>query len=225
MPRQRSILTVTMFFTSISLVLGLQFVPLIGHAADTALQNPLGNIPIWELFARVAGGLNFVTGTLALFFIVLGGYRILSAAGNSEHFEKGKQMIVYALLGLILTIGSYTILATTITVLTGKEGPAPFITSTTLVDPLNLSGLTKPAAFVLYGERILGFLLSGLGGLSTLMFVYAGVLWLTAAGNEERITKAKKTMLYATIGLVVVLSSYAFISFVYAPFYSLFSGS
>ena len=33
--------------------------------------------------------------------------------------------------------------------------------------------------------------------------------------------KAKKTILYATIGLVVVLSSYAFISFVYAPFYHL----
>ncbi len=222
MPRRR-------LYTVASL-LALGLLPLAASAqVSTALQNPLdptNQISVLDIFARVAGGLNFVTGALALFFIVLGGYRILSAAGNSEHFKKGQQMIVYALLGLILTVGSYTILTTTITVLTGSEGPAPFISSTELIDPLNLRNLPpdQPAIFVLYGSRILGFLLSGLGALSVLMFVYAGLLWLTAAGNEERIAKAKKTLLYATIGIVVVLSSYIFTSFVYAPFYRLLAG-
>ena len=248
-------------FTGLVLALGLQFLPAIVRAVNctppeppttgcattwicpngswicqspssTALENPLGTTDIVEIFARVAGGLNFVTGTLALVFVVLGGYRILTAAGNSEHFQKGRQMVAYAILGLILTVGSYTLLATTISVLTGtdpatgKKGPPSFITSPVLVDPLNLRNLSpnQQAAFVVYGERILGFLLSGLGALSVLMFVYAGVLWLTAAGNEERIGQAKKTLLYATLGIVLVLSSYVFINFVYTPFYYLLAG-
>jgi len=215
------------YLKNLAYLVTLGLLPLTTQAqTNTSLQNPLGDAPIWEIFARVAGGLNFVTGALALFFIVLGGYRILTAAGNSEHFQKGKHMITYALLGLILTVGSYTLLATTITVLTGGGGPAPFISSTTLIDPLNLNNLpaNQPAGFVLFGSRILGFLLSGLGALSVLMFVYAGVLWMTAAGNEERIGQAKKTLLYATLGIVVVLSSYVFTSFVYAPFYRILAG-
>jgi hypothetical protein len=196
-----------------------------GEAAANAIQNPLGTVTIWQLFSRVAGGLNFATGAMALFFIVLGGYRILTAGGNSEHFQKGRQMITYALLGLVLTVGSYSILATTISVLTGKDGPPKFSTETVLIDPLNLRNDSRPAGYVFFGERILGFILSGLAGLSILMFVYGGTLWLTSAGNEERIGSAKKTLLYATIGLVVVLSSYIFVSFVYGPFYKILTSS
>ncbi len=210
---------------------GLQLIPLAARADDaatppTALQNPLGTVTVWEIFGRVASGINFITGALALFFIILGGYRILSAGGNSEHFQKGKQMITYAILGLILTVGSYAILATTITVLTGTAGPPAFSTNTVLIDPLNLNQLpTKQAGFVFFGQRLLGFILSGLAGVSILMFVYGGTLWLTSAGNEERVAKAKRTLLYATIGLVVVMSSYIFISFVYGPFYHILTQS
>lgn len=205
--------------------LALTLFPLAAAAQETTrLENPLGNIQIWELFARVAGGLNFATGALALLFILLGGYRILSAAGNSEKFETGKKMIVYAFIGMVLTVGSYALLSITIGVLSGPGGPAGFANSAVLVDPLNLRDGIRSAVEVLYGERILKFLLGGLGGLTVLMFVYAGLLWLTAAGNEERISSAKKTLSYALIGLIVVLGSYIFTSFAYAPFYWLLAG-
>jgi hypothetical protein len=73
----------------------------------------------------------------------------------------------------------------------------------------------------LYGGRILGFLLSGLGGLTLLMFVYGGLQWLVAEGNEEKISKAKKTLMYAILGLAAVLGSYIVLKFVYTPFYNL----
>lgn len=194
----------------------------LAQSTSTALANPIGQgTGLWDLFSRVAGWLNFVTGALALIFIVLGGYRILTAAGNSEHFARGKKMISYALLGLILTVGSYAILSTTINVLSG--GATVSLTSQVgLVDPLNLYTNPSPV-FELYGGRLLKFLLGGLGGLTVLMFVYGGLLWLLAAGNEERISQSKRVLLYAVIGLVVVLSSYIFTSFAYAPLYQLLS--
>ncbi|PIR74120.1 MAG: hypothetical protein COU35_04145 [Candidatus Magasanikbacteria bacterium CG10_big_fil_rev_8_21_14_0_10_47_10] len=56
----------------------------------------------------------------------------------------------------------------------------------------------------------LGFLGIGFLGYT----VYAGYIWMTAAGEEEKITKAKDTLRRTTIGLAIILSAYAITSFV-----------
>lgn len=190
--------------------------------ADTALENPLGtDVTVWDIFGRLAGGLNFVTGTLALVFVIFGGYTILTAAGNSERYQKGKKMIGYAILGLFVTVASYAILATSINILTGGT---QFREQAGLFDPL---GLVKDpnAAFTFYGGRILKTMLSVLGSLTLLMFVYGGLTWMTAAGNEEKVGKAHKIIGYAVLGLIIVLSSYVGLRYVYVPFYAMLSGS
>ncbi len=42
-------------------------------------------------------------------------------------------------------------------------------------------------------------------------FVYAGVLYITAYGNDEQVQKAKKVMIYAVLGLIVVILSYSIV--------------
>lgn len=41
------------------------------------------------------------------------------------------------------------------------------------------------------------------------IMIYAGYLWMMARGNEQDVEKAKNIIIYAVIGLVVVLSAYA----------------
>lgn len=48
-----------------------------------------------------------------------------------------------------------------------------------------------------------------IGTLAVLAFIYGGFQWLTAAGNEEKVTMGVHVMTYATIGIVVIFSSYA----------------
>ena len=55
-------------------------------------------------------------------------------------------------------------------------------------------------------------ILGVVGALSLLMFVYGGMLWLTSMGNSERINKGKETLTWATIGLIVIFSSYAILN-------------
>ena len=57
-------------------------------------------------------------------------------------------------------------------------------------------------------------ILGVVGALSLLFFVYGGMLWLTSMGNSERINKGKETLIWATIGLVVIFSSYAILNVV-----------
>lgn len=47
-----------------------------------------------------------------------------------------------------------------------------------------------------------------------ILTIYAGYLWMTAAGSEEHIKKAKGIIMTSIIGLVITLSAYAIASFV-----------
>src|SRR6056297_3526381 len=49
---------------------------------------------------------------------------------------------------------------------------------------------------------------------AVIIIIYAGYLWMTSGGNSERIEKAKKVLLGAVIGLILILSSFAIVSFV-----------
>ncbi len=51
-----------------------------------------------------------------------------------------------------------------------------------------------------------------LGLIGTIFFgltIYAGFLWMTAGGEDEKVTKAKALLMQAVIGLAVILSAYA----------------
>lgn len=62
-------------------------------------------------------------------------------------------------------------------------------------------------------SRIVNVVLGVLGTIATMLVFYAGFLWMTAAGDDEQIGKAKSIMTAAIIGLVVILASYSISTF------------
>lgn len=57
-------------------------------------------------------------------------------------------------------------------------------------------------------------ILGVVGALALFMFVYGGILWMTSAGNTNRIERGKDTLIWATIGLFVIFTSYAILNFI-----------
>jgi len=57
-------------------------------------------------------------------------------------------------------------------------------------------------------------LLFVIGALSVVMIIVGGIRYVISGGKEANVTKAKNTILYAIIGLVVALLAYAMINFV-----------
>jgi|GEM_PF-5700670 len=47
------------------------------------------------------------------------------------------------------------------------------------------------------------------GSIALLMFVLGGFIWLTSAGNPDRIQRGKSILIWATIGLFVIFAAYA----------------
>ena len=67
---------------------------------------------------------------------------------------------------------------------------------------------------ILIGRLIKGIL--GLSGsIALLIFIYGGLVYLTAQGERERIERGKNTLIWATMGIVVIFGSYAFLSYVF----------
>jgi hypothetical protein len=57
-------------------------------------------------------------------------------------------------------------------------------------------------------------LMTFLGIIAVVILLYGGFLWMTAAGNEDKVDQSKKLILAAVIGLIVILSAFLIIQFV-----------
>jgi len=57
--------------------------------------------------------------------------------------------------------------------------------------------------------KVIQWILGILGLVAVVMIILGGFIWMTAAGNEEKVRKAKAILTSAIIGLVIVLLSFA----------------
>lgn len=62
--------------------------------------------------------------------------------------------------------------------------------------------------------RIINVFLSFLGIVFLGLMIYGGYMWMTAAGNDSKIDKAKKIITSAVIGTFIILVSYGVVWFV-----------
>lgn len=61
--------------------------------------------------------------------------------------------------------------------------------------------------------EIIKWILGLVSLIALIMVLYGGISWLTSAGNEEKISKAKKVLTAAIIGLVVIMLSWAILNY------------
>jgi hypothetical protein len=61
--------------------------------------------------------------------------------------------------------------------------------------------------------RIISIVLTFLGVIALLLIIYAGFLWMTSGGEEEKIRRAKNVLKNAAIGLLIIFSSWALTNF------------
>lgn len=74
------------------------------------LDNPLGSdVTIPGLIGRVISAILGIVGSLALVMFIYGGFTWMLAAGNNEKVKKGKDILVWAAIGLIVIFSSYAL--------------------------------------------------------------------------------------------------------------------
>ncbi|OGF25419.1 hypothetical protein A2331_01225 [Candidatus Falkowbacteria bacterium RIFOXYB2_FULL_34_18] len=81
------------------------------------------------------------------------------------------------------------------------------------------AGFGEPKSIAEIIGGLIGVFLSLLGIIFLVLIIYGGFIWMTSAGNETKVLKAKKILTNAVIGLIIVISSYAITAFIMASLY------
>lgn len=97
--------------------------------------------------------------------------------------EHMKKILIFALFFAIIIISAQSVLAQNITI----PNPLGANTITELIDNI--------------ATWLLGIGLT----ISTIIIIWAAIVFMTSGGNSERVTTARKTLWYAIIGIVVLL--------------------
>ena len=77
----------------------------------------------------------------------------------------------------------------------------------------NLTGLGNedPRDIV---ATVINVIMGFLGIVAVIIILIGGFKWMTAGGNEDKVAEARKLIMAGFIGLIIVLASYAIVTFV-----------
>ncbi len=159
---------------------------------STDVSNPLSFTTVDTLLTNVLGFVQSFMVILSLIFIVIGAIMYITSGGDSGRIETAKKAIAAALIGLAIGIAAPAFLKEIAQILGWTDVPS------------NVSG-AKSLLEIAGG--VLNFLLSVVGIIALIMLVVGALMYLTAAGDEDRIDTGKKIVKYSIIGITIALAA------------------
>ncbi len=98
---------VTSFGIALALVL-----PAVAFALEGGIDNPLPNTATFSgLLTNITRYLLGLVGTVALLALIVGGVRMILAFGKEDAVKSSKQIIFWAVVGLIVVFAAYFIIS------------------------------------------------------------------------------------------------------------------
>ena len=132
--------------------------------------------PIVSLFAYTAAGLTVL-------FIVWGGMQMMFSFGAEDRFSNGKNSVIWALVGMIVVLVSQ-ILVSYVSV--------------------RASSATAGNAIITIIDGAIGILLSVFYVGFAIVVIVAGVQMVLDRGKSEQFETARKALIYAVAGAIVI---------------------
>jgi len=216
---------------------GFGFGAPLDNIAQQSGFNPGNEQTLDERISSFIGIFLSFLGVIFLILMIYGGYNWMTAAGDEKKIDKAKDTIRAAIIGLIIIVAAYAISIFVVSRIWGATTTAP-IQSLLMPTPVYaqtnppVSGSASPMIDRLkgvgegagYGDasetslmQVLGLVINGLLGLLGAIFIIlmllAGYNWMTAAGDDEKINKAKDTIRASIIGLIIIAGAFAIWNF------------
>ncbi len=197
-----------------------------GRAAERLLNKGLEKAELAtgsniEFAKRIGNVINLaigIFGVVLLGLLIYAGYLWTNARGNEEEVTQAKNIIKEAVIGLFLVFIAGG-LATATTSFLGTET----LSNKVFLDQLELESQVSRISGLKFEDfvylqttaaRIINFVLGLLGVIALCLFIYAGYLWLSAGGNEEKVSTAKSLLSQTITGFLVVFVSATLINIV-----------
>lgn len=146
---------------------------------------------ISKFLESTQGYFNVVAGTIAIVFILIGAsLYIISAFGNENLAKLGKKIVIVTIGGFTIVIAAPVFYKEIINIIQGQ----PENVATT-------SGMAK-----ILSNLVMMFL--GIVGMYAIIgFLFGGITYFFAMGDESRMERAKTIVRYSVIGTVIVIGA------------------
>ena len=156
---------------------------------SASFSNPIAFSTVDNLLAEVATTVQGIVAALAVLMIVVAGILYMTSAGDQGRVETAKKAVTAAIIGLALALAAPALLKEIYDVLGASGAPTPNRTLSQII----IETIKVLSGFV--------------GGISVLMLVIGGIMYITSAGDGTKADTAKNIIQYAIIGLIVALMS------------------
>ncbi len=104
-------------------------------------------------------------------------------------------------LGLLAVAGLFFSVTSSAALITDIDNPENVKTSTTW------GGSARTAV-----RQVVNYFLYFLGLIATIMVIYGGFLYVTSGGEEKGAEKGKNILIYAAVGIIIILISFAVVN-------------
>lgn len=108
-----------MLVVALPLVAGAQFQP--PNSGGTGLPgNTTQDSTASGFILKIINIALAIAGLIAVLFLIIGGFRYITSAGNEETAEKAKKIILNSIIGIVVIILSFVIVRVISNALTGQ---------------------------------------------------------------------------------------------------------
>lgn len=170
---------------------------------STSFTNPLQYNTVQDVLGGLLSALQGIIVILSIIFIVIGAVMYVTSGGNSKQIESAKSAITAAMIGLAIGIAAPSFLKEISGILGWNSAPADVSGAISLTQILT---------------NVLTFLTGIVGILSIIMLIIGALMYLTSAGDEDRIDDGKKIVKYSIIGIIVAFAALVIVKQVAALF-------
>lgn len=153
---------------------------------------------IANIATNILTDLTVIASYLVLGYVIYGGYLYMFSAGDPGKAATGKKTLTYAFIGLAITISAFVIFSSIRIALLGSQGKldCDYVTGAGCI-----SDRDDAASMIAYIVQWVG----GIAGAVAAIFLVVGAWgYMTSNGDPNKLQKAKTTILYAIIGLIIV---------------------
>lgn len=140
-----------------------------------------------------------LAGTLAVVFVIVGGFKYVTSQAVPERVTSAKNTIQNALIGVVIAVVASEVVAYIANQL--KTGVATF-------------GLPNANTSNTGLISIINVALAILGSISFLIITIAGIEFSFSGGEPQRVAKARTAIIYAFVGLIIAIFAAVFVNFV-----------
>lgn len=144
---------------------------------------------VWTIVLNVVSMILGIVGYVAIGFVMWGGIQYMTGQGDPGKVARGKRTITNAVIGIIIVASASIISGALSGIISGAAG--------------------KDGDFF---KEIFNSVFLWSGIVAVIMMVWGGIQYATSAGDPAKAAKGKQTIMYAAIGLLIVITAAAIVS-------------